>query len=67
LQLEADDPSLRMKKRAHKVFANMVLSSYKKSVEILRKRQERWLLVQALNELGSLCISEGLWDEAEEN
>lgn len=65
LQLETVDSALKAKKRAHKVFANMVISSYKKTVELLRKRQEKWLLAQALNELGDLSFSEGNLEEAE--
>lgn len=65
LQVETVDSALKAKKRAHKVFANMVMSSYKKTVEILRKRQEKWLLAQALNELGDLSYSEGNLEEAE--
>ncbi|CAG9327873.1 unnamed protein product [Blepharisma stoltei] len=65
LQQDSSDPALKVKKRAHKVFANMVLSSYRKTVELLRKRQEKWLLAQALNELGNLCFSEGILEEAE--
>lgn len=65
LQLEPMDNALKAKKRAHKVFANMVISSYKKTVELLRKRQEKWLLAQALNELADLSFSEGNLEEAE--
>jgi len=65
LQVESQDSAAKVKKRAHKVFANMVLSTYRKTVELLRKRQEKWFLAQALNELGGLCFSEGLMEEAE--
>lgn len=65
IQLEPQDISSRVKKRAHKVYANMVLANYRKTVELLRRRQEKWLLIQALYELGSLCFSEGLLEEAE--
>ena len=65
LQLEPVDAALKVKKRAQQVFANMVLSSYRKTIELLRKRQEKWLLTQALNELGDLCFSEGNLEEAE--
>ena len=41
LQLQPADSALKSKKRAHKVFANMVLSSYRKTIELLRKRQEK--------------------------
>lgn len=65
LQTDSGDPALKIKKRAHRVFSNMVLSSYRKTVELLRRRQEKWLLAQALHELGNLCFSEGLLEEAE--
>ena len=65
LQLEPVGAALKVKKRAQQVFANMVLSNYRKTIELLRKRQEKWLLTQALNELGDLCFSEGNLEEAE--
>jgi hypothetical protein len=65
LQLEPQGNASRVKKRAHKVYANMVLATYRKTVELLRRRQEKWLLIQALHELGNLCFSEGLVEEAE--
>lgn len=65
LQLSPTDSALKAKKRAQRVFANMVLSSYRKTIELLRKRQEKWLLAQALNELGDICFSEGNLEEAD--
>lgn len=65
LQMEANEAAGRMKRKAHRVFANMVLSAYRKSVSIMRRQQEkRWLAV-TLHELGCLCFSEGLLEEAE--
>jgi hypothetical protein len=37
----------------------MVISSYKKCIELLRKRQEKFMLIQALHELGNLHFAEG--------
>lgn len=65
LEREAQDGANRMKRKAQKAFAGIVLQSYRKAVDILRKRRERSLLAQALNELGSLCLVEGNLEEAE--
>jgi hypothetical protein len=43
----------------------MVISNYKKCVELLRKRQEKFLLIQALHELGNLLYADGNLVEAE--
>lgn len=36
---------IRAKKKGHKVYTNMVIQSYKKCIELLRKRQEKFLLI----------------------
>ena len=43
----------------------MVISSYKKCIDLLRKRQENFMLIQALHELGNLHYAEGNLGEAE--
>jgi len=43
----------------------MVISNYKKCIELLRKRQEKFLLIQALHELGNLLYADGNLGEAE--
>lgn len=43
----------------------MVISNYKKCVELLRKRQEKFMLIQALHELGNLLYADGQLGEAE--
>jgi hypothetical protein len=43
----------------------MVIGHYKKCVELLRKRQEKFLLIQALHELGNLLYADGNLVEAE--
>lgn len=43
----------------------MVISSYKKCIELLRKRQEKYLVIQALHELGNLQYADGNLAEAE--
>jgi hypothetical protein len=50
---------IRQKRQSHKVFTNMVIASYKKTVDLLRKRQENFLLIQALHELGNLYFADG--------
>jgi len=60
-----DNFELKTKIKAHKVFANMVISSYKKTIELLRKRQEKFLLIQALNELAGIYYAADNLSEAE--
>ena len=56
---------IRSKRKGHKVFTSMVIGNYKKCVELLRKRQEKFLLIQALHELGNLLYADGNLGEAE--
>jgi hypothetical protein len=56
---------IKSKRKAHKVFTNMVISNYKKCIELLRKRQEKFLLIQALNELANLYYADTQLKEAE--
>jgi hypothetical protein len=43
----------------------MVITSYKKCIDLLRKRQENFLQIQALHELGNLHYADGNLGEAE--
>ena len=43
----------------------MVINNYKKCIEDLRKRQEKFMLIQALHELGNLLYADGQLGEAE--
>lgn len=52
-------------RKSHRVFTNMVINSYKKTIELLRKRQEKYLLIQALHEIGNLHYADGNLGEAE--
>lgn len=36
---------IKTKRKGHKVYSSMVISNYKKCVELLRKRQEKFLLI----------------------
>lgn len=56
---------IKNKKKGHKVFTTMVITNYKKCIELLRKRQENFLLIQALHELGNLFYADGNLAEAE--
>lgn len=56
---------IKAKRKGHKVFTTMVIGNYKKCVELLRKRQEKFLLIQALHELGNLLYADGNLGEAE--
>ena len=52
-------------RKSHRVFTNMIINSYKKTIELVRKRQEKYLLIQALHELGNLHYADGNLGEAE--
>lgn len=56
---------IKSKRKSYKVFTNMVITSYKKCIDLLRKRQENFLLIQALHELGNLNYADGNLNEAE--
>ena len=56
---------IRSKRKGHKVFSTMVIGNYKKTIELLRKRQEKFLLIQALHELGNLLYADANLQEAE--
>lgn len=56
---------VKSKRKGYKVFSTMVIGNYKKCVELLRKRQEKFLLIQALHELGNLLYTDGNMKEAE--
>lgn len=53
------------KRKGYRVFTTMVISNYKKTIELLRRRQEKFLLIQALHELGNLLYADGNLGEAE--
>jgi tetratricopeptide (TPR) repeat protein len=57
--------TVAQKRRGYRVFTTMVISNYKKCVDLLRKRQEKFLLIQALHELGNLLYADGNLGEAE--
>ena len=44
-KLGRDHYNVVQKRRGYRVFATMVISNYKKCVDLLRKRQEKFLLI----------------------
>lgn len=62
---EAENHQIKSQRKSYKVFTNMVVQSYKKCIDLLRKRSENFLLIQALHELGNLHYAEGNLGEAE--
>ena len=64
-KLGKDHYTVVQKRRGYRVFTTMVISNYKKCVDLLRKRQEKFLLIQALHELGNLLYADGNLGEAE--
>lgn len=56
---------IRSKRKSHKVFTNMVIASYNKCIKLLRKKQEKFLLIQCLHELGNLLYADDQLSEAE--
>ena len=56
---------VKAKRKAHKVFTSMIVSNFKKTVELLRKRQDNRVLVQALHELGNLFYADNQLKEAQ--
>lgn len=56
---------VKSKSKAHKALTTMLLQSYRKCIELLRKNQERYLLVQSLHEIGNILYSDDQHKEAE--
>jgi len=50
---------IKNKKKALKVFASNLIGIYKKSIQILKKRQENFMLIQALYEMSLVLYSDG--------
>ena len=49
---------VKSKKKAIKLFANSIVTNYKKAIQILKKRQENYLLIQALYEMSLIHYSD---------
>ena len=56
---------LAVRKKNHAVMTNMVINSYNKAIELIRKRQEKFLLIQSLHEVGNLYYSDNQLRHAE--
>lgn len=55
-QIEAQgfNHMIAIRKKSHGVMTNMVINSYNKAIELIRKRQEKFILIQSLHEVGNL-------------
>ena len=42
---QVNNHEIRSKRKSQRVFTNMVINSYKKTIELLRKRQEKYMLI----------------------
>ena len=62
-----DNIEVKKLQKIHQMIYNKVLNSYKKTIEILRERQESFMLMQALHELGNIYYAEGKLKDAEIN
>jgi hypothetical protein len=54
-----------MRKKQNQVMTNMVINSYTRTIELIRKRQEKFLLIQSLHEFGNLYYSDNQLRKAE--
>jgi len=54
-----ENSELKSKKKALKVFASNLIGIYKKSIQIMKKRQENFMLIQALYEMSLVLYSDG--------
>lgn len=64
------DENVIKKKKNHKNYCKQICKQYKEAIEVLGKRQEKFekfILAQALNELGNLYLSINSYVEAEGN
>lgn len=64
-----DMDSLEVKnlQKVHNMIYNKIINQYKKTIEILRERQENFMLMQALHEVGNIHFAENKLKEAEIN
>ena len=53
------------KAKSHSVMICMIISNYNKIIELVKKRQEKYLLIQSLHEIGNLYYSNGQLKNAE--
>jgi len=51
--------------KQNQVMTNMVISSYTKIIEIIRKKKEKFLLIQSLHEIGNMYYSDDQLTHAE--
>ena len=56
---------VKKKIKAHKMLNSMIVMNYKKTIELFRRRQDNFMLIQALNELANLSYAQGQLKEAQ--
>jgi hypothetical protein len=65
IEQQGYNKSMNIKIKQHAILTNMVINSYNKSIELIRKMQEKFLLIQSLHEIGNLYYSDGQLKHAE--
>jgi hypothetical protein len=60
-----DDKPFREKSKSKAILSSMLINSYKKCIELLRKRQERYMLIQSLHEIGNIFYCDNQLKETE--
>jgi golgin subfamily B member 1 len=65
LEEQGDSRMVQMKTKYYKQLTTMVISSYSKTIELIRKRQEKFLLIQSLHEVGNLYYTNDQLKHAE--
>ena len=65
LEAHANSKMMAAKVKSHSVMINMIISSYNKTIELIKKHQEKYLLIQSLHEIGNLYYSVGQLKNAE--
>jgi len=62
-----ENADVKKLQKVHQMITNKVLGAYKKTIEILRERQENFMLVQALHEIANIYYAEQQLKESEIN
>ena len=65
LEVYGNNKMMAAKVKSHSVMICMIISSYNKTIELIKKRQEKYLLIQSLHEIGNLYYSDGQLKNAE--
>lgn len=62
---EESNKLMSIKMKQNQVLTNMVIASYTKIIEVIRKRKEKFLLIQSLHEIGNIYHSDNQLIKAE--